>query len=446
MSVSSYSQAKLDKKYHFRISLQAINSASKLLDGVCEKTSLRHISRLSDEFRANIFFKREDLQPVRSFKIRGAYNLMASLSEEEKSRGIVAASAGNHAQGVALSCSKLGIYGVIFMPTTAPKQKIDKVKKFGGLFIRIELIGKTVDDALKAAQEYCNNENAVFVHPFDDERIIAGQGTMAAEIWDQLVSGQLDRIHSFETQNADKPVDIVIVPIGGGGMIAGIASYFKQKNPTIRIIGVEPAGANAMAVSLQAGSVQRLNTVDTFCDGVALKSPGNITFEIVRELVDEVIVIEEGQVAKDMIELYQNEGVIAESSSALTVSALSHLGEEIRGKNVVCIMSGGNNDIARYPEVVERSLIWQGLKHYFIVEFAQKPGQLKTFLESVLGEHVDIVRFEYMKKNNKETGPAFVGVELQSAEEYQPLLHRMRESGLSYRSIEAGSDLHQFLV
>jgi len=428
------------------LSLSAIADAVQRVADVADVTSLRHIPRLSDQYQAQVFFKREDLQPVRSFKIRGSYNLISSLSHQEKACGIVAASAGNHAQGVALSCAKLGIDGVIFMPTNAPRQKINKVKSFGQDRIEIRLLGATVDEALAAAREHAQKTGAVFVHPFDDERIIAGQATIAVEIWDQLITGQHDRVHFFEPQNPDKPVDVVIVPIGGGGLISGIASYLKAKNPDVKIIGVEPEGAASMKTSVQAGAVQTLDSIDTFCDGVALKSPGNLPLSIVQELVDEIVVCPEGHAAKSMIELYQNEGIIAEPCAALVVAALPELAKKIKGKNVVCVMSGGNNDIARYPEVMERSLVWQGLKHYFIVEFAQKPGKLHEFLDTVLGEHTDIVRFEYMKKNNKETGPALVGIELDSAEQYQPLLQRMEASGLHYRVIEGSSDLHQFLV
>lgn len=410
------------------VSLQEIYQATERLRGVAKKTPLQKNDRLSEKYNAEIYFKREDLQLVRSFKIRGAYNLISSLSNEEKSRGVVCASAGNHAQGVAFSCSNLNVKGVIFMPIVTPNQKINKVKFFGGDKVEIKLVGNTYDEASKAAKAYCEENKMVYVHPYNDSRTIAGQGTIALEISQEL-----------------KP-DIMVVAIGGGGLISGVGSFFKQTKPDTKIIGVEPTGAASMYESFKKDEIVELKNVDTFCDGVAVKKTEDFVFGVAKEVVDEIYVVEEGQVATDMIDLYQNEGIITEPAGALAVSALEKIKDQIIGKKVVCIICGGNNDISRYPEVIERSLVWRGLKHYFLIEFSQKPGQLRHFLDEVLGPEDDITRFEYVKKTNKEKGPAFVGVELSDKNNLEPLLERFIESGITFKQIQTSDLLYELLV
>lgn len=408
--------------------LKLVEEAAVRLQGVSIKSPLEYCERLSQKYQAQIYLKREDLQPVRSFKIRGAYNLIASLNEEEKSRGVVCASAGNHAQGVAYSCSKLGIKGVIFMPVVTPNQKIEKVRKFGGEFVEIVLVGDTYDEASYESKQYCEKNKMIYVHPFDDDRTISGQGVVAKEIFEEI-----------------KP-DIVLSCVGGGGLISGIASFSKSVSPETKIYGVEPKGAASMCESLKVGNVITLSTLDTFVDGAAVKTVGQKTFEICAEKVEQIIVVPEGEVCFNMIEMYQNEGIIAEPAGALSVSGLDHIQSKIKGKIVVCVVSGGNNDISRYPEVIERSLVWQGKKHYFIVEFAQKPGQLRKFVENILGENDDISRFEYIKKTNKEKGAALVGVELSDKNNLLPLLDRFTSSGLDFRKLEKDDLLYQFLI
>jgi threonine dehydratase len=410
------------------VSLQEIYQATERLRGVAKNTPLQKNDRLSEKYNAEIYFKREDLQAVRSFKIRGAYNLISSLSDEEKSRGVVCASAGNHAQGVAFSCSNLGVNGVIFMPIVTPNQKINKVKVFGEGRVEIKLVGNTYDEASKAAKAYCEENKMVYVHPYNDPRTIAGQGTIALEISQEL-----------------KP-DIMVVAIGGGGLISGVGSFFKQTKPDTKIIGVEPTGAASMYESFKKNEIVELKDVDTFCDGVAVKKTEDFVFGVAKEVVNEICVVEEGQVATDMIDLYQNEGIITEPAGALAVSALEKIKDQIIGKKVVCIICGGNNDISRYPEVIERSLVWRGLKHYFLIEFSQKPGQLRHFLDDVLGSEDDITRFEYVKKTNKEKGPAFVGVELSDKNNLQPLLERFSESGITFKQIQTTDLLYELLV
>lgn len=407
-----------------------VDAAARRLDGIVARTPLQASKRLSTSYGARVFIKREDLQEVRSFKIRGAYNKIASLSAEERARGVVCASAGNHAQGVAFACSDLKITATIFMPAITPTQKIDRVRHFGGEFIEIRLIGNSYDDASAAAQAHCQRQHAVFVHPFDDRLTIAGQGTIGKEIHEDLAGG----------------VDVVVAAVGGGGLISGVATYLKQQDPGIAVFGAEPSGCPSMSESLRAGSVVTLDEIDTFVDGVAVKRVGDLPFELCQKYVDRVAVVPEGEVCTTLIELYQNEGIIAEPAGALSVSVLPQLAGQVEGKTVVCILSGGNNDILRYPEIMERSLVSQGRKHYFIIEFAQKPGQLRQFVDQALGPTDDIVRFEYIKKTNKERGAALVGVELQRSADLQPLLRRMREIQLNCRLLDSGELLYDYLI
>lgn len=407
-----------------------IDKASITLEGVVKKTPLEFSKRLSGLYQAKIYIKREDLQEVRSYKIRGAYNLMSSLTSAEQKRGVVTASAGNHAQGVALSASLLKIKATIFMPTITPLQKINKVKHFGGKWVTIELVGTTFDETSLAAKAYCKKQKAVYVPPFDDYRVMAGQGTVGKEIYDEL----------------GNDVDYVLCPIGGGGLVSGVGTYLKEKNKKIKIIGVEPSGAAGMHASLHKKEVVTLNEIDTFVDGAAVKRVGEKTFAISLPLIEKVLLVPEGKVCTTMIELYQNEGIIAEPAGALTTSALDLIADEIKGKTVVCILSGGNNDILRYPEIMEKSLVYQGRKHYFLIEFAQKPGQLKQMVNHVLGPTDDIVRFEYVKKTSKERGPALVGIELTKKEDLEPLLKKMNEAGIHYTLIKGSDLLYSYLI
>lgn len=407
----------------------AVDEAAERLKGIVSSTPLQSSKRLSEQFQANVLVKREDLQEVRSFKIRGAYNKISSLSAEERKRPIVCASAGNHAQGVAFACAHLGIKGTIFMPRITPVQKIERVEHFGGEFMEIRLVGDSYDEASRAAQEFCDQSGGIFVHPFDDIETIAGQGTVGKEILD-ATGGD---------------VGVVIVPIGGGGLAAGVASYIKQRDPSIVVIGAEPAGSPSMYESLRQGHVVTLREMHTFVDGAAVRTVGRLTFDLCRRHVDRVVVVPEGRVCTTMIELYQNEGIIAEPAGALSISALEDAGE-LGAKTVVCVLSGGNNDILRYPEIMERSLVHQGRKHYFIIEFAQKPGQLRQFVDDALGPTDDIVRFEYIKKTNKERGAALVGIELKDKADLAPLLERMEVIQLNFRRLGSEELLYDYIV
>ncbi len=400
------------------------------LNEIVLQTPLQKNLNLSEEFQANIFLKREDLQIVRSYKIRGAYNKISQLSETERENGVVCASAGNHAQGVAYSCRLLGIDGKIYMPATTPKQKIKQVKMFGKNHVEVILTGDTYDDAHKAALEDCKKTGMAFIHPFDDAQIIEGQATVGLEI----------------LQDSKEPVDFLFIPIGGGGLAAGVGAYFKQISPATKIIGVEPSGAPSMQKSLEANEVITLEKIDKFVDGAAVQRVGEMTFEICKEVVDEYQSVPEGKICTKILELYNRDAIVIEPAGALSIAALDFYREEIKGKNVACIVSGSNNDITRTEEIKERSLLYEGLKHYFIVRFPQRAGALRIFVDVVLGPTDDVTHFEYSKKTNREKGPAVIGIEVQKKEDFNGLVQRMEENGFIYEYLNENPDLFQFLI
>jgi threonine dehydratase len=406
-------------KVHKAIDVKRILDAQLTLSGVVEKTPLSFSLNLSEELTTSVYLKREDMQVVRSYKIRGAYNKMASLNEQERSKGVVCASAGNHAQGVAFSCNKLGIQGKIFMPVTTPQQKVKQVKWFGKTSIDVILIGDTFDDSNNEAIRYCKEKELIFVHPFDDEKVIEGQGTVALEILEQLT----------------EPIDYVFVPIGGGGLAAGLSSVFNQLSPTTKIIGVQPAGAPSMYQSIKKGERVRLEHIEKFVDGAAVKQPGVLTFDICEALLHDIILIEEGEICSTMLKLYNENAIVVEPAGALSIAALNQYKEKIKGKKVVCVVSGSNNDITRMEEIKERSLLHEGLKHYFLITFPQRAGALKEYLVNVLNPTDDITYFQYIKKNSRENGPAVVGIELYSKDNYDSLINKMNAYNIQYEEI-----------
>ncbi|WP_299578293.1 threonine ammonia-lyase [uncultured Sunxiuqinia sp.] len=418
----------MTKKYF--PTLQNVNRAKLTLNEILSSTPLMENMNLSEQFGASVFLKREDLQIVRSYKIRGAYNKIKSLSQEELKNGVVCASAGNHAQGVAYSCQKLGIHGKIYMPTTTPRQKIKQVQMFGREFVEIVLIGDTYDDASTEAWKDCTENKKTFIHPFDDPLIIEGQATTALEI----------------LQDSTRQIDYLFVPIGGGGLIAGVGSYFKQVHPSTKIIGVEPAGAPSMSESLKQGKVVTLENIDKFVDGAAVQRVGEVTFDICQQVIDDIVLVPEGRICTKILELYNRDAIVIEPAGALSIAALDYYADQIKGKNVVCIVSGSNNDITRTEEIKERSLLFEGLKHYFIVRFPQRAGALRDFVENVLGPTDDITHFEYTKKNSRERGPAFVGIEVQDHKDVEGLLNRMKENGFVYEYVNDKPDLFQYLI
>lgn len=410
--------------------LEAVKAAELAMRGVARQTALEQNANLSEEFGANIFLKREDLQIVRSYKIRGAYNKISSLSEDERARGVVCASAGNHAQGVALSCQKLRIHGKIFMPAPTPNQKVRQVKMFGKEWVEVVLTGDTFDDAYKEALQDCTQNNKTFIHPFDDPKVIEGQATVGLEILD----------------DAEEQIDYVFMPVGGGGLSAGVSSVFKTLSPRTKLIGVEPLGAPAMHESIKNGVNTTLEKIDKFVDGAAVKRVGDLTFAICREFLDDVVLVPEGQVCGRILRMYNEEAIVVEPAGALAIVALEHYREQIRGKNVVCIVSGSNNDITRTEEIKERSMLYEGLKHYFIVRFPQRAGALREFLSEVLGPTDDIAYFQYSKKTSRERGPAVVGLELQRREDFDALVERMKARNITYEYLNDRPDLLQYVV
>ncbi|TCJ05382.1 threonine ammonia-lyase IlvA [Cytobacillus praedii] len=412
------------------VQLEEILIAYQQLKDIVAHTPLQKNERLSEKYSCNIYLKREDLQHVRSFKLRGAYYSVKSLKDDEVKNGVVCASAGNHAQGVAYACRHLGVYGKIFMPATTPKQKVFQVEMFGREYVDIILVGDTFDDSFEQAMKCAEEEQRAFIHPFDDEKVIAGQGTVAVEF----------------LNDCEEPIDYVFASIGGGGLVAGISTYIKSISPNTKIIGVEPAGAPSMFTSLQNRSVTSLEKIDKFVDGAAVKCVGSKTFDICSDLVDDILLVPEGKVCTTILELYNEHAIVAEPAGALPISALDLYKEAIKGKNIVCIVSGGNNDIERMQEMKERSLLHEGLLRYFIVNFPQRAGALREFLDEVLGISDDIIRFEYTKKNNKENGPALVGIELKNKEDYSSLIERMDKKGFAYKEINKDSNLFHLLI
>jgi threonine dehydratase len=405
------------------------HKAAERLKKVVTRTPLTYNQNLSRRYNANVYLKREDLQVVRSYKLRGAYNMMSTLSEGQLSRGVVCASAGNHAQGFAFSCKALNTKGVIFMPIITPNQKISQTKMFGESFVEIVLTGDTFDDCAVAAKKFTEENGMTFIPPFDDLRIIEGQGTVAVEILDDL-----------------SKVDYLFLPVGGGGLSAGCGSYFKTYSPKTTVVGLEPEGAPSMFEALRNGGPVTLPSIDRFVDGACVQRVGELTFSICKDVLDDMHLVPEGKICSTILQLYNEDAIVVEPAGALAIAALDHYAEDIRDKNVVCIVSGSNNDIDRMQEIKERSLQYEGLKHYFLIRFAQRPGALKEFVNDVLGPNDDITRFEYIQKHNKETGPALVGIELKSKKDYEALLRNLNSRKFSFTELNKNDDLFGYLV
>lgn len=404
-------------------------AAAERLKHVVLRTPLTFNQNLSKKFGAFIYLKREDMQVVRSYKLRGAYNMMSSLSAEDLAKGVVCASAGNHAQGFAYSCKKLNTKGVVFMPVITPNQKVTQTKMHGEDFIEIKLIGDTFDDCAIAAKKYTEENGLTFIPPFDDIRIIEGQGTVGVEIFEDI-----------------QEVDYIFIPVGGGGLSAGVGSYYKTFSPQTKIIGVEPEGAPSMFKALEAGHPVTLDSIERFVDGAAVKRVGDVTFSFCKDVLDDMHLVAEGKVCTTILKLYNEDAIVAEPAGALSIAALDAYAEQIKGKTVVCIVSGSNNDIDRMQEIKERSLQYEGLKHYFLIRFAQRPGALKEFVNHVLGPTDDITRFEYMQKHNKETGPALVGIELRSKDDYALLLEKLEHFNINYTEVKGDGNLFGYLI
>ncbi|MFK5582961.1 threonine ammonia-lyase IlvA [Serinicoccus sp. LYQ131] len=410
-----------------------IEAAADRIAGRVSRTPLQRSARLSEVTGARVWLKREDLQAVRSYKGRGAANLIAQLDSEQIWAGVVCASAGNHAQGVAHACATLGVGARIYLPATTPRQKRDRVAAIGGDWVEVVVGGRTYDEAAAAALADVERTGATLVPPFDHPHTIAGQGTIAREISEDLAG-------------TSSGPDVVVVPCGGGGLLAGCLTWFSERSPVVRVVGAEPAGAASMIAATHAGEPVALPEIDRFVDGAAVQRVGSWTYEVVAAHTPELVAVPEGRICTEMIRLYQSEGIITEPAGALAAAALDSLDGSLAGLDVVVVVSGGNNDLLRYPEVMERSLIHEGLKHYFLVDFPQEPGMLRQFLNEVLGPDDDIALFEYVKRNNRETGPALVGLELGAREDLAPLLARMEEASMQIEPIQPDSPLFRFIL
>lgn len=410
--------------------VNGIEQAALVLKDIATKTELQYSEFLSDYFEAEIFLKREDLQKVRSYKLRGAFNFLSQIADERKANGVVCASAGNHAQGFAFACAKLGLNGTIFMPSTTPKQKVRQVSYIGKDSINTILKGDTYDDAKELALQYCQENDLVYVPAFDHPLTIEGQGTVGKEILEQVETNP----------------DFVFIPIGGGGLSAGCSLFIKSKHPEIQIVGVEPEGAPAMYESYKQNRIVELEQIDSFVDGAAVKKVGEYTFETCKKNLDDIILVPNGSICSYIIDLYDRAAIVAEPAGVLSIAGLEKYRAKIKGKKVVCILSGGNNDINRMPDFKEKSLLYKGLKHYFIITFPQRAGALKEFVNEVLSEQDDITLFEYTKKNSKEAGPAVVGIEIAHKDDYEPLLKRMRAAGIKYKVLNDDPTLFNYLI
>ncbi len=404
-------------------------AASRRLQDIIKRTPLNYNKNLSEKYGAEIYLKREDQQLVRSYKLRGAYNMISQLNAEKLANGVVCASAGNHAQGVAYTCQKLDTLGVIFMPVITPRQKVRQTEMFGAGKIKIILTGDTVDDCLKEALAYAETNGMTFIPPFDDYSVIEGQGTVGVEILEEIPD-----------------VDTVILPVGGGGLLAGVGHYLKSINPAIEIIGVEPEGAPSMVKALEADQPVTLDHINQFVDGAAVRRAGTLTFPMCKAVLNLMLLVPEGKVCTSILTLYNEDAIVAEPAGALSVAALDLVADQIKAKKIVCIISGGNNDIERMQEIKELSLLYEGLKHYFIIRFPQRPGGLKMFVNDVLGPDDDITRFEFIKKTQRERGPALVGIELKHVEDYPKLLKRMDDLKFDYKPLNGDQTLFEYLV
>ncbi|HEM2999029.1 threonine ammonia-lyase IlvA [Streptococcus suis] len=415
------------------ITAKNVEQAYSVLKRVVVRTPLDYSRYLSEKYGATIYLKRENEQRVRSFKIRGAYYAISQLTDDEKSRGVVCASAGNHAQGVAYTCQEMQIPATIFMPITTPQQKIGQVKFFGGDYVEIRLVGDTFDESAKAAQDYTQESGKTFIDPFDDENVQAGQGTVAYEILE-------------EAEEQTISFDQILVPIGGGGLVAGVSAYLKEHAPEIKIVGVEASGARSMKAAFDKGRPVKLDQIDKFADGIAVQKVGKSTYEVARKYVYRLIGVDEGWISGTILDLYSKLGIVAEPAGAATIAALEVVKDQIKGQTICCIISGGNNDINRMPEMEERALIYEGIKHYFVVNFPQRPGALREFVNDILGPNDDITRFEYIKRANKGTGPVLIGIALGDKTDYTQFISRLEEFDPQYINLHENDSLYKMLV
>jgi threonine dehydratase len=415
--------------------IQSASQTTDALRALFEPTPLQRNDHLSTRLGAEIWLKREDLTPVRSYKLRGAFNAMRKVLASNPAQGhFVCASAGNHAQGVAYACRHFGVKGTIFMPVTTPQQKIDKTRTFGGAAIEIVLTGDYFDQTLAASQSYCREQGAHFLSPFDDLDVIEGQASVGVELLAQL------------RDLAGCAPDMVILPVGGGGLASGVTGYLRAVSPATEFRFVEPLGGASLTAALQAGAPTTLPRINSFVDGAAVARLGALTYERLKWAhPDHVLLAPEDRICVTMLEMLNVEGIVLEPAGAMSVDVLPVLADQIRGKTVVCVTSGGNFDFERLPEVKERAQRYSGLKKYFILRMPQRPGALREFL-SMLGPDDDISRFEYLKKSARNFGSVLIGIETKRAENFADLTRRMDEAGFAYRDITGDEALAEFLI
>lgn len=405
--------------------------ATAALRELFPETPLQRNDFLSARHDAEIWLKREDLTPVRSYKLRGAFNAMRKVRDQKPDqRQFVCASAGNHAQGVAFACRHFGVQGVIFMPVTTPQQKIDKTRVFGGDNVRIELTGDYFDQTLAAAQAWCAEQQAHFLSPFDDPDVIEGQASVAVELLEQL----------------GRAPDLVVLPVGGGGLASGVTGYLRETSPGTDFRFVEPLGGASLTAALQEGAPTKLPKINSFVDGAAVARIGDNTFRMLSWVGrNDVLLAPEDRICVTMLEMLNHEGIVLEPAGALSVDVLPEIAEDIRGKTVVCVTSGGNFDFERLPEVKERAQRFAGLKKYFILRMPQRPGALREFL-NLLGPEDDIARFEYLKKSARNFGSVLIGIETKSSDGFARFTARMDAAGLAFRDITNDEALSEFLI
>lgn len=410
---------------------QSARDATHALRDLFAETPLQRNDHLSARYAAEIWLKREDLSPVRSYKLRGAFNAMRKIRRAyPEQRNFVCASAGNHAQGVAFACRHFNVSGTIFMPVTTPQQKIDKTRAFGGDAVEIVLIGDYFDQTLLAAQEHCAGVGAHFLSPFDDPDVIEGQASVAVEVAAQL--GQAP--------------DIVVLPVGGGGLASGVTGYLRAIGAQTKFHFVEPLGGASLMAALIHGGPIRLPRVNTFVDGAAVAQMGAYNYQMLNWVSpDAVHLAPEDRICVTMLEMLNVEGIVLEPAGALSIDVLPEIADDIRGKTVVCVTSGGNFDFERLPEVKERAQRYSGTKKYFILRMPQRPGALREFL-SMLGPDDDIARFEYLKKSARNFGSVLIGIETKAAQNFATLFQRLDQADFAYRDITSDEALAEFLI
>lgn len=416
-----------------KLTAEEIDEAHRVLSKVVTHTPLAYDDYLSKKYRANVYLKREDMQRVRSFKIRGAYYNIIKAEKEKLNNGVVAASAGNHAQGVADTCHNLKIQATIFMPVTTPNQKVEAVKHFGSQYVTVILVGDTFDEAQSAAFEYTEKHNMFFVAPFDDRRTMAGQGTVAVEVFEDAVEQNIN-------------VDYLLASVGGGGLIGGLSTYSKKVSPQTTVVGVEPETAQSMKAAFQAQKPTTVENIDHFVDGAAVARVSQFTYNQAQQYVDKLLAIPEGKVAQAVLDLYTYEAIVAEPAGAMPIASLDFMASDIVGKNVVLVVSGGNNDIGRMQEMEQKALMYKGRQQFYLVEFPQRPGALRQFVNDVLGPNDDITRFEYTKKINSETGSVMVGILLDSVTKVDDLTARLAAFFPKYINLQENTVLFNMLV